>query len=270
MIKKITFDSNVWRLVLDPEKFSNDPEIEYCRQINEYIKKGYLLPCISETMFTYEAINKVNRKEFFANYKAEIEASPLPSKDGMTGIRFTIKPDVSYHPGNNSYFSKYLEKAIHLNFKILKCVRIGGIVNPEITEDMFLVQDEVEMHYRLDTSAKVSKIIEDELKCGFHHIKEIGIKYSPTLNDWKEGIKNAPDSVNVNIAKAVAEWADGDSIAAHIAYKNDYFCTRDKAISAGNTSILSSNNLAVLKKKYGLKIISIKELNGIIEKQIRI
>lgn len=267
MTIKITFDSNVWRIVSDPETFAKDPEIEYCRKIYEYINKGDLLPCISETMFTYEVINKTDRKEFFANYKAKIEASPLSAKNSMTGMRFIIKPNTSYHPGNNIFFTKHLEKAIKLNFKILKCIRTGGIVNPEITEDMFLKQDDIEMCYRLDKAAEVSKIIEEELKCGFFHIKKIGVKYSLRFNDWKEGIKNAPDFENFNIAKAVAEWADGDSIAAHIAYKNDYFCTRDRAISAGSSSILSSNNIKILKQKYDLKIITIKELYNILEEK---
>jgi hypothetical protein len=36
----------------------------------------------------------------------------------------------------------------------------------------------------------------------------------------------------------VSEWADGDAVAAHIAYGNDIFCTQDQGKSAGGPSIL--------------------------------
>ena len=36
-----------------------------------------------------------------------------------------------------------------------------------------------------------------------------------------------------------AEWADGDSVASHIAVNGDYFCTNDSAKKAGSNSVLS-------------------------------
>jgi len=70
----------------------------------------------------------------------------------------------------------------------------------------------------------------------------------------------APNHEEGNIAKAIAEWADGDSVAAHIAIDGNYFCTRDTAKKAGDKSIFSINNLKWLEECYDFEIITPEEL----------
>jgi hypothetical protein len=62
------------------------------------------------------------------------------------------------------------------------------------------------------------------------------------------------------IEKAFAESADGDFVAAHIAFGNDYLCTDDRGISAAAASIFDANNRSWLKSQYGVKIVSAQEL----------
>lgn len=89
-------------------------------------------------------------------------------------------------------------------------------------------------------------------------IKEIGKQYGkPT---WMKGLKSAPDHGRKKIAKASAEWADGDLVAISISLGCDYFCTRDQAKGAGNNSVLSKVNLAWLKADYVFKTITPEEL----------
>ena len=59
---------------------------------------------------------------------------------------------------------------------------------------------------------------------------------------------------------AFAESADGDFVAAHIAFGNDYLCTDDQGISAAAASIFDTNNRSWLKSQYGVKIVSAHEL----------
>jgi hypothetical protein len=68
------------------------------------------------------------------------------------------------------------------------------------------------------------------------------------------------DHEHKEIQKAVGEWADGDSIAAHIAYGNDFFCTGDEGKSAEGTSILDSDNRKWLEASYGLQFITLRDL----------
>ena len=57
-----------------------------------------------------------------------------------------------------------------------------------------------------------------------------------------------------------AEWADGDAIAAHIANKNQYFCTRDVARGAGQVSVLSMQKRNWLEAEYGATFVTPEQL----------
>jgi hypothetical protein len=74
------------------------------------------------------------------------------------------------------------------------------------------------------------------------------------LNDAQD------DQERREIENAVAEWADGDAIAAHVAYGIDVFCSDDRGQSAGAPSIFDEANRAWLQQTYGLRILSVQEL----------
>ena len=61
---KITFDSNTWRKVVSPHCFPNDEQISAYRIINQAIREGVIVPYISETIFTLEAIKKIRTQKF--------------------------------------------------------------------------------------------------------------------------------------------------------------------------------------------------------------
>ncbi|MGI6521059.1 MAG: hypothetical protein ACOX2D_07980 [Fermentimonas sp.] len=109
----------------------------------------------------------------------------------------------------------------------------------------------------LDKAVEVSEKIE-KVGAGIAQIKAIGEKYNHL--SWVQGIKKAPKSDIKKIAKAAAEWADGDSVAIAIALGCDYFCTRDQAKGAGKKSVLSKTNLAWLYADYGFKTILPEDL----------
>jgi hypothetical protein len=66
------------------------------------------------------------------------------------------------------------------------------------------------------------------------------------------------------VARAIAEWSDGDSIAAHYGYANDFFCSADIGKSAKN-SVLSPGNRTWLTTVFGIRFVTLSELAGIIE-----
>ena len=127
------------------------------------------------------------------------------------------------------------------------------MVNPDI-EKHFYKHDDLSSYQNM--VFKVGREIESK-GAGIAHIKVLGQKYD---SHWINGIRNAPEHEASNIAKAIAEWADGDSVACHIALGGDFFCTRDTAKKAGRKSIFSEENLNWLKRDYGFQIISPEEL----------
>ncbi|MFZ4856739.1 MAG: hypothetical protein ACOYL3_10110 [Desulfuromonadaceae bacterium] len=178
-------------------------------------------------------------------------------------LRYCFRSDISAHPGNNAYLSKYLEEALQLGLKLIRCPRNGGLSNPDIDESYFVQQDAASSRARNEVYAKIGRSIEAR-GCGIHHIKEIAKKYTEPNEHWTKGLKVAPSSEDKAIAKAIAEWADGDSMAAHIAYGLDYFCTRDFGKSGGSKSILSQANREWLKTTYAVQFTIPEELAVII------
>jgi len=124
-----------------------------------------------------------------------------------------------------------------------------------------LEQDSDELKVKLDILGELLREIENK-GAGIKLIKDIGDKYKGTAPNWHEGIRAAPNYETNNISKAMAEWADGDSVAAHIAYKNDYFWTRDQAKKAGQQSIFSTTNKQWLETNYKAEFATPTELAG--------
>lgn len=256
----VTFDSNTWRKIATPNNFPKDPLISKYRYIADKIKDGTIKPFISETIFTLEGVKRGDRKNIFKNYKAIYNRKAVINSDGSMLCTFTYGPDENIHPGNNEFLKEHLHDAISMGFKILRFPRIAGIVNGDI-EPYLYEFDSVEGANYYSRLFEIAQYIRS-LKAGEYNINKIGEKYNP--NGWFIGVGMAPDSEDLIIASAVAEWSDGDSVASHIALGGDYFCTNDKAKGAGANSILSSNNVAKLKEKYGFKSVTPDELVEII------
>jgi len=256
---KITFDSNVWRIVSSPDTFPQETSNADFQKIRKAIIDKKIDPYISETVFTIEAIKRKERKEFLGSKKGNVDVKEKEADNGWVGFTFTIRPEKGIDLKENPILKKHFDDAIALGFKIARLPRIAGLINEDVEKVRFILTGD-ELDKYLEKVFEVVRRIEQS-GAGMTHISTIGKKYDTV---WFSGLKKVPISETGNIAKAAAEWADGDSIAICIALGCDYFCTRDKAKSAGKKSVLSSNNLAWLKTDYGLKIISPEDLAKLI------
>jgi hypothetical protein len=256
---KITFDSNVWRIISTPAKFPSEPSLAAFQKIRQAICDKRIDPYISETVFTLEAVQKKVRKDFFSSRKEKISTIEKVTEDGSINIGISIGPGKGISFKDNPILKNHFEDAIKLGFKIARLPRIAGLKNEDIEPYIFKQEGETLSNY-LEKVFEVGRKIE-EAAAGVNHIKTIGERYDAT---WLKGLKKAPESENSLISKAAAEWADGDSVAICIALGCDYFCTRDLAKGAGSKSVLSADNLKWLKKGYGLRIISPENLSKLL------
>ncbi len=259
---KIIFDSNVWQIVTLPSDFPDEPLIADFIKINQAIVDKKIEPFLSETIFTIEAIRKVERQDFFSSTQAKTMAQETIHDNGSISLNLTIEPNEkdAIDFVNRPILKKYFDEAINLGFNIARLPRIGGFVNPEVDKFRYK-QDETLLPVYLDKVCEVGRKIE-QAGAGITQIKEIGNQYGNP--SWIKGLKNAPQSDRKKIAKAAAEWADGDSVAISIALGCDYFCTRDQAKGAGSKSVLSETNLAWLNTDYGFETILPEELAKLI------
>jgi hypothetical protein len=255
---KITFDSNVWQIVVSPDRYPEDQAISSFKEINSHIRSGHLLGFLAEPIFTLEAIKKVDRRDFFQKF-----SPPFTFQENIqaniVNLSMSIESDQSSHPGNNTYLTTYLIEALQLGFKVLRCPRNSWIKNPDLKDEWFIALAELDKSpYLEDFAHLVSKI--KERGCGSYDLEEIGKRYASDNEHWTEGMKKAPVLEDRAIVKAFAEWADGDAIAAHIANKNQYFCTRDVARGAGQVSVLSMQNRNWLEAEYGATFVTPEQL----------
>lgn len=255
---KIIFDSNVWQIVVTPNDFPAETSLEDFRKIHQAIVDKKITPFLSETVFTIEAIRKVERQDFFGSTEAKTNITEKDNNNGSLSVNFTIGPNEKDYINfdERPILKKYFDEAIALGFNIARLPRIGGLVNPEVDAINYKLEG-TELNNYLDKVFEVGVKIEEK-GGGISQIEEIGKKYG--AENFMKGLKKAPESDRNKIAKAAAEWADGDSVAISIALGCDYFCTRDQAKGAGSKSVLSQNNLLWLKNDYNFETITPEDL----------
>lgn len=260
----VTFDSNVWRPVSDPSRFPNDPMHSSFVKINNALASGQIKGRLSETVFTLEGIRRADRKNFIGSYKPKPTVTEEVLADGTIKLGFSLGPDKTAHPGNNSFLSSHLNDALSVGIELMRCHRVAGVQNCDLVDTWFapppagLTAIEV-----ANAFGEISREIEKN-DAGIAHVKRIGATYVSPGQMWIDGLAAAPESQENAIASAVAEWADGDTVSAHFAYKNTYICTRDSAVSAGSNSVFSPQNRQWLESKYGVVFLSPDELAALV------
>ncbi len=237
----VTFDSNVWEKVIDEDD-------HHYVQIKNKIRTGEIRPYICEIALSLEAIAKKLRAEFFKSYKPSIKFENLPTEDGMVRMRMCIEPNNELHPGFHPKLRCKLLKARNLGFRVLRMTSFGTVRPNDIPDDMYVDFVSIDEFW---------PYAEPLARCS-EHITALGCGQAP-YNQLKERFDDSqgiPSEFDKSFREAVAEWVDGDSLSAHYASGNEWFCTDDKAGNAGTGSIFHPQNRARLKKNFGIKIIS--------------
>lgn len=245
----VTFDSNVWESVVDEAKRSTSPCFI---EIHDLILQKVIAPYFFEGIVTLETIQKQDRKKHIAEFKPTISIQIGDEEPRVS--EGTPPTELS------EYLKKTIPKAIKMGFKFIRTPRIGGHgVDPSAE---YVAKDTIfSLSERLERTFNVLRFIES-LGAGKAKLDNDILK-NPG-NGLVEKTANDTKLTDKQFAKNIAEWVDGDAIAAHYGYGIDYFCTNDKASGAGASSIFSSKNLKIVCEKYGIRIVSPNELLGLI------
>jgi hypothetical protein len=149
-----------------------------------------------------------------------------------------------------------VRRALELGLRILSAPRPGG--TPIAALDGKLYAKDMNPLARLDRHEAIAAAIESR-GLGFARV----LKVAPALRSPGElaGIYRAGSPGDkTKVARAIAEWADGESVAAHYGYANDLFCTQDRAARAGRFSVMHPAQRSWLHRVYGVEFVSIAEL----------
>jgi hypothetical protein len=236
---KVTFDTNVWRrLVTEPSQYP---------ALREKIVSGEISPYVTEISVSLESIQKIKRQEFFRSYMPSTSWAPQSIGPGVQiHAKFTFGPNTASHPGLHTKLSQNLLKAQELGFKVIRMTNIGTVRSPEIPKEMLLTVESRDAFW--DYAQRLTDCHEfiKSLGCGYHDYEMIKQTRQP----------GSPDK----LAAAIAEWVDGDALAAHYAFGADVFCTNDRARGAGSKSIFYPGNLAKLKERFPIVVLGPDEL----------
>ncbi|MCG7531777.1 hypothetical protein MHM98_10525 [Psychrobium sp. MM17-31] len=257
---RVTFDSNVWEKVVSNE-YIESKDLSLIRQS---IEQRVIEPYICEVALSLESIMKKERLNHASNRQLKIEVVSSEWRDNKYKGVIGIGPDNDTHPGIPLILKHKLELAKDLGFKVLPMTNIGTARAKDINESLkigFSSTDDFWVY--AEKLAECGDFI-SSLECGFSGYENLLKKYKIKTSPHLMLNKLATKTEKKKFAQAVAEWSDGDSLAAHYAYDNDIFCTNDFGKGAGKASVFYPENLNVLSKKYNMRVVSVGELASII------
>lgn len=257
---KVTFDSNAYRRVIDPECFKKDPGIEDFRTVNAAILDGRILPFLSETVVTLECVPNVDRGAFFAGGKPKVEIEEVANETSIL-LSFTIGADNSTHPGVPDPAKRWLDKALASGFLFMRAPRIGQ-PKPSYLDRPEIYANDEDIKARQDQFSQIGREIEAR-SVGIAVAKAVGDRIKARLNSdepWFSVLDKTKDNQEENeMRRSIAEWADGDTVAAHVGYANAVLCTEDQGKSAG-ISIFDASNRVWLEETYAIEFATLSQL----------
>lgn len=249
------------------------------QRVHDLLVNGQIKGYYSVTMLTIEGVMREDRATVFAGTR--MVTQPETTK-------FTKNADlpeaVREKVGDADLESIHIEhrveqpdrKPLHpqiiarmkaaraLGVRALRAVpRLGAYEITDPTGEFYLDPGEGEaLKAWKDKACEVVRAIEDR-GVGIAQVKKVGsdLGASHEASPWFRFLDQPADIHQQRaVERAFSEWADGDSIAAHVAYGLDIFCSDDAGKSNATNSIFDPTNRAWLTKTYGVQFMTFKEL----------
>ncbi|QDM15474.1 hypothetical protein [Tardiphaga sp. vice278] len=276
---RVTFDTNVLDLACRPDRFPKDARQPGLRKVFDALSSGAIEGFYSVTMLTIEGIMNNDRADVFSStqlaMKPEtteiLKASDLPEdvrafvgNNDIESISMEFRVEQPSRQPLHPEVIARMKAAQELGLLVLKDVpRIGAFKFNDPENKFYLSTGEGEQrHNWIEKVLEVAAAIQAR-GLGFGQVKALG--HALTSGDpaeaWFKALKGAKDVHEERaVQRAFSEWADGDAIAAHVAYGLDVFCSADVGKSNAKDSILDPTNRAWLSATYGVKFMTFEDL----------
>jgi hypothetical protein len=262
---KITFDTNALERAARPEQHPKDPAQADYIKVYRALTAGVLRGYFSDTIVTLEAVENNDRVQVFGSTQPTMQmVRPYRSEDGSEIVPVTIKVEQTrkpLHPKN----AARIHAALQIGMRALWAPPRVGSFRIEDPDDTIYEAggSDAQLSERLDRSFALATAIE---KRGLGHAKvrmveaKLAARHG-VQESWLRSLRWArgPDEQHA-VKRAIAEWADGDTVAAHYAYQNDCLCSDDH----GRDSVFEPINRAWPEAIYGIKFVTFAQLAGMI------
>jgi RecB family exonuclease len=261
-LMRVMFDSNTLDRAARPERFPKDPrQVEYIR-VHDALAAGTLKGYFSETLVTLEAIENKDRIDVLGSTR--IDSETRATGENTISISLSVKQDRKPLPPE---FSRRIQAAQKLGMRAVRGPARMGWVRVRDDDDTFFEPEPnvLGLAARLDKASEVADAIQVRGRGNATAVR-LGLKFSERDGKvgewWFQALRRAQDeSERRKVQRAIREWADADSIAAHVGYGIDLFCSEDMGKSTGGEpSVLDAPNRAWLTATFGIKFVTLAEL----------
>ncbi len=240
---RVSFDSNAWEPVFAPE------DRDYA-SIRAALVDRRIDGFICEAAFRIEAIRRKERAEYFAKPHMDVRFDGPVIHEGKQYSKMSFGPNDSIHPGLPDKQIKKLQRALAAGVKVMRGQNWIGLPMPLKILDInnFVSEESGAAQERMQRQLDVSALID---------ARSVGKAAFDAADGWTD--RDRTSAEEKQLIKACAEWADGEIVAAHIAYQNDILCTDDCAGGAG-TSIFNAANRSWLTTEFGVRFMTLGDL----------
>jgi hypothetical protein len=255
----VTFDTNAFDKAVRPAVYASDPAHEDFLVVHEALKQGRIQGFLADTVITLEGITNDQRAKVFGN-TATRSSLAQASDDTFTLTITPVQADrLPLHPKQAERFIA----AVDLGIRLLGAPRIGM---PRAEEQYYAGESPAALGERLNRFVDLVRKIEAR-GLGSARAQAIAERLAGgpiTKAPWFTAFGAAKDIHEMReIARAIAEWADADSVGAHYGYRNDIFCTLDSGKAEerrGEPAVLDPTNRTWLTQEFGIRFATLPEL----------
>jgi len=266
---RVTFDTGALNDVVSPETSQRGASgTTNGTKVRAAIKAGKIQGMFCEVLITLEGITNADRSAVFGStaVNATYRHKNAPDGSGVTYINSRVE-----QPGRRPLDRRQADRflgAFALGMKLLGAPRLGMIRVDDPNGDRYADDpSETDLSNRLDSYYQVTEAIEARgLGCAQAQLIAQGIKARiGGYRSFVECLGYPQDSTEQKkINRAIAEWADGDSVAAHYGYGIDLFCSEDSGKSASSPSVLDPNNRKWLSENFAIRFVTLAELADLV------
>ena len=263
---RVTFDTNTLDRVARPERYLSEAcGADYIR-VHDALRAGRLKGYFSETLVTLEGVGREDRVPVFGSTR--VVSDSRQTGENVIGITIGLKQDrTPLHPK----FSESVRAAQSIGMRALRgpARMVVGFSWKDDDRSFYEQVEPIEgLVRRREIASEVAAAIEIR---GLGRAKGLSLGLEFSKRDgaagelWLQGLSRARASERKKVARAIAEWADGDSIAAHVGYGNDFFCTHDQGKGVGGPLTFDAVNRAWLTTTFGVSFVTLSELAARVE-----
>jgi hypothetical protein len=261
---QVTFDTNTLADVVSPETSQRRTGPADGATVRVAIQTGAIQGFFCETLITLEGIKNADRSAVFGStaINTNYEHGVAPDRNGVTHI--TMLADQPARQPLDHRQANRCVAAFGLGMKLLGAPRIGMVRVDDPDDSRYVAEpDESQLGRRLERYHEAATAIETR-GLGSAQAQIIAAQIRAEIGGYDPFIsylgKPRTPAQQRQVNRAIAEWADGDSVAAHYGYGIDIFCSEDFGKSASTPSILDASNRDWLTKTFGIQFATLTEL----------